>query len=878
MYRSVYAQCVSGAAPIGVFTGCAHPLRPKTIVGGKEGATSTSRPAGRAAPSGPGRRDRRLRRHPGAPRHNLPVELTSFVGRERAIVELRELLAAHRLVTLTGSGGCGKTRLALRVASDVAASYRDGVWLVALAPLADGALLPQAVLRALGATELDGQAPAAALPAFLRGRDLLLVLDNCEHIVGACAHLAEALLRACPRLRLLATGRELLGVPGEVAWRVPSLGVPTDDAAPPAALVEHEAVRLFVDRAREARPGFALDAGTAPAVARICRRLDGIPLAVELAAARARMLPVAEIAARLDEAFGPRSGRFRLLTDGGRTAPRRHQTLRALVDWSHDLLTEPERALLRRLSVFAGGWTLEAAEAVCADAPTPLAEDVLGTLTALVDKSLVLATEEGGRARYGLLETIRAYAAERLGASGEDAAVRGRHAAWCLDLARRAAAALDGPDRPTRLARLEREHDNLRAALRWSSANGDPADHLGLLAALARFWFVHGHLAEGRRWVDGAIAAGVAEPAVRAALLHGAGLLARAQGAYDDAERFLGEALSLAEERDDRAATAALLHDLGRVAFRRGHYPRSAALLERGLALDRAGGQPLRQTETLRALSELARLRGDPARAVRLAEAALEAARAMDAGWLVGAVLGVLGAALLRRDDLARAEEVLMEARACLPGAGDPRGALEATFQLTVLALRRGDAARAEALLRESLAQARAIGSDRDAVQQLEAAGWLSSEERRPERAARLLGAGDALRRTIRLAVPPVERPERERVLAAVRANLAPAAFAAAWRAGAAMSRDEALADALADGADDLRTCDPPAAGPLTPREREVAALVARGFSNRRVAEALVIAPGTAQRHVANILAKLDVSSRARIAAWAVEHGLVAAE
>ncbi len=406
--------------------------------------------------------------------HNLPLQLTSFVGREQELGEVAALLGAHRLLTLTGPGGTGKTRLALQAAADALEAYPDGVWLAELAALAGPALVPQAVAAAVGAREEPGRPLGATLTDALRPKRVLVLLDNCEHLLDACARLADTLLRACPHVRVLATSREALGTAGETTWRVPSLALPDPDRLGPLEQVTHyDAVRLFTDRAVAVQPAFRVTAANAPAVARICARLDGIPLALELAAARIRLLPPAQLLGRLED-------RFRLLTGGSRTALERHQTLRAAVVWSHALLREPERALFARLAVFAGGWTLEAAEAVCTrdagDAGDGLAAgEVLGFLSGLVDKSLVQAETSGEAARYHLLETIRLFAWERLRDAGAAEAARDRHAAWCLALAEGwTAAGTHFPGAPeARLARAE--HANVRAALEWRGGGGGAA-------------------------------------------------------------------------------------------------------------------------------------------------------------------------------------------------------------------------------------------------------------------------------------------------------------------------------------------------------------------------------------------------------------------
>ena len=399
-------------------------------------------------------------RIPERPAHNLPLEFSSFVGREKELAEVKRLLESTRLLTLTGSGGCGKTRLALAAASELVEGFEDGVWLVELASLADPSLVPQSVAFTLGIREQPGRSPTEALSDYLGSRKVLLLLDNCEHLVEACAELAEALLHSCPELRVLATSREALGITGEVAWLVPSLSLPDLRRLPAVeGLPRYESARLFVERAA-VKPTFALTEQNAVAVTQVCYRLDGIPLAIELAAARAKVLPVEQIADRLNDSF-------RLLAAGSRTAMPRHRTLHATMDWSRELLSWAERSLFHRLSVFAGGFSLEAAESVCIGGDVER-DEVLGLLSRLVDKSLVVAREEDGETRYRLLETIRQYGREKLDGSEEESEAGRRHAGFFVGLAEKAERELNGPDQARWLTRLETEHDNIRAALSWS--------------------------------------------------------------------------------------------------------------------------------------------------------------------------------------------------------------------------------------------------------------------------------------------------------------------------------------------------------------------------------------------------------------------------
>ena len=429
--------------------------------------------------------------------NNLPTQLTTFIGRETEVAEVKRLLSESRLTTLTGSGGCGKTRLSIQVASEVQTGYPNGVWLVELAPVADPALIPLTVVAVLGLTD-DGHRPVLQiLTDFLRHKTLLLVLDNCEHVIEACAQLSEALLRACPKLGILASSRETLGIAGEAPYRVPSLAVAEPGHLPPLeTLARLGAIRLFVERAAIARPGFALTAQNAPAIAQICKRLDGIPLAIELAASRVRVLSAEQIDARLDD-------RFRLLTGGSRTALPRQQTLRALIDWSYSLLSEPERLLFKRLAVFVSGWTLEAAEKVCSDNGIELPA-VLDTLSRLVDKSLVLAIEAAGETRYSRLETIRQYSREKFAETDEVEVVRDRHLAYYVQFSEMAEEHVQRRDAILWSRRLEAEQDNLRAALEWGLAR-NPDSALRIVGALRFFWNAGGYSAEGFRWTQRAL-------------------------------------------------------------------------------------------------------------------------------------------------------------------------------------------------------------------------------------------------------------------------------------------------------------------------------------------------------------------------------------
>jgi non-specific serine/threonine protein kinase len=618
--------------------------------------------------------------------------------------------------------------------------------------------------------------------------------------------LADALLRACPHVRLLATSREALGIAGETVWRVPSLPVPpvlgaaAGDAPPaapadPADLARSAAVRLFCERAAAVRPGFALTAANAAAVVQVCRRLDGIPLALELAAARVRVLPPAPLLARLED-------RFRLLTGGSRTALERHQTLQAAVAWSYDLLSDPERRLFARLAVFAGGWTLEAAEAVCAGDAIATA-DVLDLLTRLVDQSLVVPEElPDGTARYRLLETLRQYAQQKLPVRGAGAAARRRHLAFYLALAEAAAPRLAGPAPQAWVRRLEAEHENLRAALRWAADSGQPAAGLRLGGALWRFWFARGYLAEGRGWLAAAQAAADAAPTVRAEALHGAGVLARSQGAYAEAAALLEASLAIRREHGDAAGVAAALYDLGRVAHRRGEYGHSSTLLEESLALRRGVGDAHGAAEVLAHLGLVALHRGDAPAGRRYLEKSLGLFRALGSASGIATALGALGGAAGSQGDHERAAALLNESARLFGEAGNARRRAEMRLELARVTLGRGDAAAAAGLVAESLAVLRDLGAQRNLTEGLDLAGAVASAQRRWPRAVRLFGAAAAARAVLGLAAPPAGRARHERELAGVRGELADATFAAAWTEGQAMSLTLAVAYALEDAPD----------------------------------------------------------------------------
>jgi predicted ATPase/class 3 adenylate cyclase len=683
--------------------------------------------------------------------HNLPVHLTSFIGREQEMAEAQRLLTNTRLLTLTGSGGCGKTRLALQVAAEVAEQFADGVWLVELAALADAALVPQSVATALGVREEPGRSLTTTLTEYLRPRSLLLVLDNCEHLLAACAQLADALLRACPKLRIVTSSREGLGIVGEQTYRVPSLAVPDPrDASPVERLLEVEAIQLFSDRARLSQPSFAVTEANVPAVVEVCHRLDGIPLAIELAAARVKALPVEQLATRLDD-------RFRLLTGGSRTALPRQQTLRALIDWSYDLLSGEERTMLRRLSVFAGGCTLAAAEAVGAgEAIEEWA--VLDLLTGLVEKSLVLYEEQQGEGRYRLLETVRQYARDRLLESGEGEAARDRHLQFSVKLAEEAEPWLRKAEQPQWLDLLETEHDNLRVALEWSQGEGWEAG-LRLAADLMWFWFYRNHWREGRRQLEGVLThpEAISSRSTYARALSRLCLLLYALGDYEALRPRLDESIALARELDDTWHLVFLLFVVGLEASPRGDTEKATAAWLEGLALARKLGDPWLLAQALVGQGLRALYAGEYDEAATTLEEAARLAKEAGDRWLIALTLANLASVLVTRGEYEQAGPVLAESITLFLKSGE-RGVLAACLEIT--------------------------------------AGVYAARQQ-PERAARLLGAAEVRREATGYPVEASERFLYERHVAAARSQLSAEAFASAWAEGRAMAFDDAIALAL---------------------------------------------------------------------------------
>ncbi len=679
--------------------------------------------------------------------NNLPQQVSSFVGRERELEECRTLLARTRLLTLLGTGGLGKTRLSLQLAADVLEDFPDGVWFVELAPIGEPGLVAQAVAAVLGVKETAGRAMLEALVRHAGSRQLLIVLDNCEHLLQACAELAKALLESGAQLKVLASSREPLHVAGESTYPVPALAAPAAPRDMTAdTLAPYTAVRLFAERARAVQPAFRITDGNAPAIAEICRHLDGIPLALELAAARVRALSVESIAARLGD-------RFRLLTGGDRTALPRQQSLRALIDWSHDLLTAPERVLLRRLSIFSGGWTLEAAEAVCADAAVS-AEQVLDLLTRLVDKSLV-ALEASGE-RYRMLETIRQYARERLEEAGEKKAVRARHLAYCLDLAEQARPELVGPKQGACLARLDAERENLLAAHRWCDrADDGAAAGYRLLDAVKLYWFMRGQLGLGLRLTLEALARPGAQTrnVARCRGLFAAGQLCSHAGRYEEALGHLAEGLAIARELRDEPNQLALLQPLTMASSGRGDMASAQAYGQEALQLARRLGNRHQLLGAANAVAQLHRAQGQLNAAAELYEEVVALARNL--GDRENIAIGLLNLAMVAvgRGMQVHARELLLEVLTIAQEIRSIPAAQSALEVCAGLAAARADWLHSARFFGAAEAQAAQSGLHRDAADEVFLAPWMALTRKAlgapdyaaAEAAGRALANADAL-------------------------------------------------------------------------------------------------------------------------------------
>ena len=763
-------------------------------------------------------------------RPHLPAAVTSFVGREQATAELRGLVRANRLVTVTGPPGIGKTRLALQVASGLEPEFQDGVVLVELAPIAERALVEKAVASALTIQERRGQLLSESIARRVGSRAVLLVMDNCEHVVEVCATLLATLLTGCPRLHILATSRQSLRIGGETTYSLSPLELPNQSDDLPR-IVARDAVRLLVERARSVLPTFEVTRANARHVVDICWRLDGIPLAIELAAVWVRALGIDEIALRLQDRLG-------VLTSGHRAAAQRHQTLRRAIEWSYELLSEPERQLLGRLGAFAGGWTLEAVDAIAAgDDVAPTTEDgVIVVLASLIDKSLVISEHHPFGVRYRMLETLRQYAAEQLASSADEHSVRERHRLWCVRLAERGEREIWRRDQLNWVQVLAREQDNMRAALRWSMRDGvDPEPGLRIAAALGRYWDTRGDLREGIGWLRQLLSLPTVRPRTPSwgRAMTALGYLTAVQGDSDAAVRVLDEALSYWREVGEPRALAVALFFRGMVVGWPTGDLGSMPFFEQSLELSRLRGPYWTTCFSLAALGEGARVIGDRARATALLEEALA---------------------------LAQVE-------------GERHVSFFILNSLALQALSDGHASRARTLGLQALPAAFELGNRQGAIMALDLLGSVAAASGELRRAARLFGAADASRALIGDFAYATARANRAHWIAVTRARLGDAEFAQQSAAGRTLSLDEAVHEAQRP---ESKAEAPVTVGPagLSAREVQVLQLLTEGHSNREIAEHLVISDATVKRHLENLYAKLGVSSRTAAAAAALRSSL----
>ncbi|HEU5417593.1 MAG TPA: LuxR C-terminal-related transcriptional regulator [Streptosporangiaceae bacterium] len=829
-------------------------------------------------------------------------EPDSFVGRARELEELRELARRRRALTLCGAGGIGKTRLMLRLMAALRGEFPDGAWLVELGDLRQPELVVSRVASVIGVAEEPGVPLADTLAAALRPRRMLLALDNCEHLIDACASLCQRLLAFAPGLQVLATSREALRVAAEAVWQVPPLALPPAGMTRPAEAGGFDAVRLFTERAAAAAPGFSLGPRNCAGAVAVCRALDGLPLAIELAAARVRVLSVDQIASRL-------SDRFRLLTTGDRTAPLRHRTLRATIDWSHDLLSGTEQVLLRRLSVFVT-WTLEMAEQVCADEKLAAAE-ILDLLAGLASKSLVeVEADTLGQARYRMLETIREYAAARLADSGEDHEVRARLRDYTLRVAEHSMnvgmALVPAPwsARVDVFRRFDADAGNAREVLAWCLAEGDVSTGLRICTAIRPCWIVRGLFAEGAEWMDSFLAAGLSGVP---AGVHGPALVGRAQLALGSdpqrARAWATEGLELCRGAGDRFWTATALNLLAEAALHTGQAEEAVARADEALGSARQAGDQWNEGYALGTRAAAAGVQGGLREAQECAEAALAVMTEIDQQW--GSARALLGLGDLARlnGDLAGARRHNEAALSILREVDARPQIARCHAGLGRIAMDAGDLPGAREHLAASLRLSLTAGSRIGIARGLAGFAALAQREGRAGDAVQLISAITALRAAAQL--PPLPGARTQRYLDAA-AGLGEPEVTRLWAAGQEMSSAEAAVLALGGGDGPAGPASAAAPGPaaartgsgtavparerpgpadlapgpasplppaLTAREREVVALIACGASNKAIAEELFISPATAARHVANILAKLGFNSRSQVAAWARSPG-----
>jgi len=732
---------------------------------------------------------------------NLPTQLTSFVGRERELAEAKSRLENARLLTLIGPGGTGKTRLSIQLGSQLISDFKDGVWLVEFAPIADPSLVTQTIASTLDIGEVPGVPLKTLLHDFLREKHLLLILDNCEHLVEASAKVADELLHVAPSIKIIASSREALGIAGETVYRVPSLSLPNQDSPTGTAEVTKESVmgfesvQLFVERASAANPKFQLTDENASSVAQICSRLDGIPLAIELSASRTTFFSPEQIAKRLDD-------RFKLLTGGSRTALPRQQTLRALIDWSYELLSEDERALLRRLSVFAGGWTFEAAETICNNV------DVFEHLPQLVNKSLVTVNDEGDEPRYFLLETIRQYARDKLLEQGEGEGTRNRHLAYFLEMAETAQPEILLKEKELGwIHRLQTEYDNIRTAIEWALSN-DPLAAARIVYSLSSLSVVRSSSGEGHRWGEKALKEiddlgeniTNEKKQIRARLLVSMGVMSFSIGDNQTSRSEAREATPILRELGDKRALATALSFLCGTCVLTGYKDESIEVFDEALAIAEELGDKYILGTVLYAGSRVdVFAKGDFPKAIEHLTRASELLKEHGNRWSYGITMYGFGNLYMAKRDFAKSREKYKVAMQTMQELGSLRNVSMIKSDLAHILRYEGKYPEAISAYRETIIEWQRMGHRAAIAHQLESLAFIAKAKEQTERAARLFGAAEVLREKIGIDMTPQERQEYKKEVAALKANMDEKEFTSLWAEGRSMTMEQAIELAVSD-------------------------------------------------------------------------------